>query len=77
MGSRYHIKIGGVGFLVAPGSYRRSGTDRGETRRWAVSDWRRGDGHPVTGRGGDGERGRFEVAFPSCLPVSHSPHLPL
>jgi hypothetical protein len=29
------------------------------------------------GRGGEGERGRFEVAMRSCLPVSHSRRLPV
>ena len=52
MGSRYHIKIGGVGFLVAAGSYRRTGSDRGEARRWGMADWRRGDGHPLAEKAG-------------------------
>ena len=58
MGSRYHVKIAGQGFLMRPGSYRRAtsldsplGTNSSSLvsswRRWQQSDWRGGDGMEV------------------------------
>ncbi len=56
MGSRYHVKIAGQGFLVKPGSYRRaalsllpdSGTQHSSPsagwQRWHQASWEGGDG---------------------------------
>ncbi len=65
MTNRYHIKVNGTGFLVAPGSYVRSVPARpAEIKGWAVTDWRRGDGHPLAGGGGQGSgNGGFKAGF--------------
>ena len=68
MGSRYHVKIAGQGFLLRPGSYRRRsvavGTGAAEPpsptglglgwRQWSQSDWRGGDGQDTGGQGAGG-----------------------
>lgn len=74
MAGKYHLKIANQGFLLKPGSYRRTavalnselGTRNSEPllgwRWWHQSDWRGGDGQRVwdgeTGRQGDGGRWR-------------------
>jgi hypothetical protein len=65
LGSRYHVKIDGTGYLVAAESYRRIGGDGpAGLKSWTVSDWRRGDGHLTeTGGRGDRERGGFRTGF--------------
>ena len=59
MGSRYHVKIAGQGFLLKSGSYSRSAvalssgtgtaSPRPGWRWWHQSDWRGGDGQRTTG----------------------------
>ncbi|HEX9014673.1 MAG TPA: hypothetical protein VF960_01570 [Chloroflexota bacterium] len=59
MGSRYHVKIDGIGYLLREGSYRRSGgsASAGEWRRWSQTDWRGGFGWPVRKAEGRWSRG--------------------
>ncbi len=71
MGGRYHVSIGGQGFLVKPGSYRRSAVGANSEprtqnsalgwREWSQADWRRGDGQRVADAGtrGSGDTGRW------------------
>jgi hypothetical protein len=74
MGNRYHVKIAGQGFLVKPGSYRRTalsllpapGTQNTTLsmgwRRWHQSDWQGGDGHR-NWDGGAGNTGRWWAGY--------------
>lgn len=70
MGARYHVAIGGQGYLVRPGSYRRfRGTARG-ARRWAREDWRRGIRGGASGYGIEVVRdGRIGLAPAVGTPV--------
>ena len=72
MGSRYHVKVDGVGFLVGAGSYRRFAPGRVEGKPWTVTDWRRGDGHPVAGEAG-GFRAGFGVEIGAAGRLSLAP----
>ncbi|MGI5837108.1 MAG: hypothetical protein ACOX87_11580 [Chloroflexota bacterium] len=57
MGSRYHVKIAGQGFLIKPDSYRRTAsidTSLGAQPSAPYSGWRRW--HQTNWLGGDGQR---------------------
>ncbi|HEX2986981.1 MAG TPA: hypothetical protein VHS06_02285, partial [Chloroflexota bacterium] len=68
MGSKYHVKIAGQGFLVKPGSYRRTALSLLPSpspqqsappvgwHQWRQANWQGGDGR----RNWDGETGRSE-----------------
>lgn len=72
MVGKYHVKIGGQGFLVRPGSYRRSAGGNGSGwKRWTVSGWQRGDGVAMPEKTGGFASGYgIEIGTPGRLSLA-------